>query len=278
MSKILNLLRQIGCANAKSDGIYNISDLRDKRWVKMFAEQGYTKGELIFPDGGHSSFFLVLPDGNVASADNVMCANGFYAIANELQFDADDVLGEEPYGEFIMYTDEDGIEFEDCTISIWTPQEFMTKLKMCKQLAGNNINESKNINNQNVVRLTESELKNIITESVKQIMENLTATQMRNMLDINDDEELNAAVDTEAKEDLLSNICQTLTNGKSIYKTDITFEEIKDVLEDFGFKLIEINDDNECYIFDNEKYEIVIYPTMFYERPNIMRIQNIQIF
>ena len=58
---ILNLLKQIGCTNAKSDGICNISELRDKCWVKMFAEQGYTKGELIFPDGGHSSFFLVLP-------------------------------------------------------------------------------------------------------------------------------------------------------------------------------------------------------------------------
>ena len=132
---ILNLLKQIGCINAKSDGICNISSLRDKCWVKMFAEQGYTKGELIFPDGGHSSFFLVLPDGNIASADNVMCGNGFYAVANELDIDADEVLGTEPYGQFFMYEDEDGLEYEDCSISIWTPQEFMSKLKQCKQLA-----------------------------------------------------------------------------------------------------------------------------------------------
>lgn len=171
MSNILNILKQIGCTNAKSDGICNISDLRDKRWVKMFAEQGYTKGELIFPDGGHSSFFLVLPDGNIASADNIMCANGFYDIAEELGFDVDDVLGEEPYGNFVIYEDEDGIEYEDCCISIWTPQEFLMKIKQCKQLANNNMtNESKNMNRKNTVRLTESDLKNMIIESVKSIL------------------------------------------------------------------------------------------------------------
>ena len=137
----------------------------------MFAEQGYDKGELIFPDGGHSSFFLGLPDGNVASADNVMCANGFYVIAEELGFDVDDVLGEEPYGKFFMYEDEDGIEHEDCAISIWTPQEFMVKMKQCKQLANNNMtNESKNMSRKNTIRLTESELKNMIIESVTKIL------------------------------------------------------------------------------------------------------------
>lgn len=167
---ILNLLKQIGCTNAKSDGICNISSLRDECWVKMFAEQSYTKGELIFPDGGHSSFFLVLPDGNIASADNVMCANGFYAIAEELGFDVDDVLGEEPYGDFFMYEDEDGLEYEDCSITIWTPQEFMSKLKLCKRLANNITNESKNMKSKNTIRLTESDLKNIIIESVKNIL------------------------------------------------------------------------------------------------------------
>lgn len=168
---ILNLLKQIGCTNAKSDGICNISELRDKCWVKMFAEQGYTKGELIFPDGGHSSFFLVLPDGNIASADNVMCANGFYAVAEELGIDVDDILGEEPYGEFFIYEDEDGIEHEDCVISIWTPQEFMVKMKQCKQLANNIMtNESKDMSGKNTIRLTESELKNMIIESVTKIL------------------------------------------------------------------------------------------------------------
>ena len=168
---ILNLLKQIGCINAKSDGICNISSLRDECWVKMFAEHGYTKGELIFPDGGHSSFFLVLPDGNIASADNVMCANGFYAIAEELGFDADVVLGEEPYGQFFMYEDEDGMEHEDCAISIWTPQEFMVKMKQCKQLANNIMtNESKDMSGKNTIRITESDLKNMIMESVKNVL------------------------------------------------------------------------------------------------------------
>lgn len=168
---LVQLLQNIGCKNARNDGMDRISSLRDGRWVEMFAEMGYDRGEFIFPDGRHSSFFLVLPDGNIASADNVMCGNGFYAVANELGIDADAVLGEEPYGEFIMHTDEDGIEDEDTAISIWTPEEFQIKLQQCQQLSNKQVNESKNINKKNTIRLTESELKQIITESVKKIVQ-----------------------------------------------------------------------------------------------------------
>ena len=170
---LVQLLQNIGCKNARNDGMDRISSLRDGRWVEMFAEMGYDRGEFIFPDGGHSSFFLVLPDGNIASADNVMCGNGFYAIANELGIDADAVLGKEPYGEFIMYTDEDGIEDEDTAISIWTPEEFQIKLQQCQQLVNKQVNESKNMNRKNTIRLTESELKRVITESVKNIISEL---------------------------------------------------------------------------------------------------------
>ena len=167
---LVQLLQNIGCKNARNDGMDRISSLRDGRWVEMFAEMGYDRGEFIFPDGRHSSFFLVLPDGNIASADNVMCGNGFYAIANELGIDADAVLGKEPYGEFIMYTDEDGIEDEDTAISIWTPEEFQIKLQQCQQLANKQFNETKNMNKKNTIRLTESELKSLIAESVKKII------------------------------------------------------------------------------------------------------------
>jgi hypothetical protein len=167
---LVQLLQNIGCKNARNDGMDKISSLRDGRWVEMFAEMGYDRGEFIFPDGRHSSFFLVLPDGNIASADNVMCGNGFYAVANELGIDADAILGEEPYGDFIMYTDEDGIEDEDTAISIWTPEEFQMKIQQCQRLMGNQVNESKNKNKKNTIRLTESELKQIITESVKKVL------------------------------------------------------------------------------------------------------------
>lgn len=167
---LVQLLQNIGCKNARNDGMDRISSLRDGRWVEMFAEMGYDRGEFIFPDGRHSSFFLVLPDGNIASADNVMCGNGFYAIANELGIDADAVLGEEPYGEFIMHTDEDGIEDEDTAISIWTPEEFQIKLQQCQQLSDMQVNESRNANKKNTIRLTESELKKVIVESVKKIL------------------------------------------------------------------------------------------------------------
>jgi hypothetical protein len=170
MNNLVNILKQIGCVNAKSDGMTMISSLRDKNWVEMFSNYGYDRGELIFPDGGHSSFFLVLPDGNIASADNVMCGNGFYAIANELDIDADEVLGSEPYGEVTMYEDEDGIEYEDTAISIWTPEEFQIKLQQCQQLSDKQVNESRNMNKKNIIRLTESEFKSLIAESVKKII------------------------------------------------------------------------------------------------------------
>lgn len=168
---LVNILKQIGCIKAKSDGMIMISSLRDENWVEMFSNYGYDRGELIFPDGGHSSFFLVLPDGNIASADNVMCANGFYAVANELGFDADEVLGSEPYGEVTMYEDEDGIEYEDTVIEIWTPEEFMQKIQLCQQLAdtNNKVMESKNMNKTSL-KITESELKEMIIESVKKIV------------------------------------------------------------------------------------------------------------
>lgn len=167
---LVQILKNIGCENVRTDGIGKISSLRDGRWVKMFAEMGYDKGEFIFPDGGHSSFFLVLPDGNIASADNVMCANGFYAVAEELGIDVADVLETSPYGEVIMYTDENGLEDDDTSISIWTPEEFQMKLQKCKQLINNNFNESKNMNKKNTIRLTESELKSLIAESVRKIL------------------------------------------------------------------------------------------------------------
>ena len=56
---LVEILKNIGCENARTDGMDRISSLRDGRWVKMFAEMGYDRGEFIFPDGGHSSFFLV---------------------------------------------------------------------------------------------------------------------------------------------------------------------------------------------------------------------------
>lgn len=170
MNNLVNILKQIGCVNAKSDGMTMISSLRDKNWVEMFSNYGYDRGELIFPDGGHSSFFLVLPDGNIASADNVMCGNGFYAVANELDIDADEVLGNEPYGEVTMYEDEDGIEYEDTAISIWTPEEFQIKLQQCQQLSDKQVNESRNMNKKNIIRLTESEFKSLIAESLKKII------------------------------------------------------------------------------------------------------------
>ena len=177
------LLQNIGCKNARNDGMDRISSLRDGRWVEMFAEMGYDRGEFIFPDGRHSSFFLVLPDGNIASADNVMCGNGFYAIANELGIDADAVLGEEPYGEFIMHTDEDGIEDEDTAISIWTPEEFQIKLQQCQQLANNQVNKLKNMNRKNTIRLTESEFKSLITESVKKIISERNTLKRRSLME-----------------------------------------------------------------------------------------------
>lgn len=132
MDNVIEKLQKLGCSKAISDGTIPLSILRDTRWVKMFAEKGYTKGELIFPDGRTSNFFVLLPDGKIASADNIMLGNGFYAIAEELGIETEDIF-EKPIGECIMYEDEIGIH-EDCAISIWTHEEFSNMLHICETL------------------------------------------------------------------------------------------------------------------------------------------------
>lgn len=157
-------LQKIGCADAHSEGVDKISALRDKRWVKMFAERGYEQGNFVFINDSHS-FFIVLPDRNIASADNIMLGNGFYAVAETLGIDAENILGTEPYGETIMFEDEDGNIDEDCMITIWSDSEFLQKLKLCVQLSQKNFNESKN-----VFSLKENELKYVISETIKRII------------------------------------------------------------------------------------------------------------
>lgn len=132
---LVKILQDIGCANAANEGAFMIDELRDKRWVELFTKLGYDRGEFITPGDSHA-FFIVFPDGNIGSADNIMLANGFYTIAEELGFEAEEVLNAEPYGTVIPYIDEDGDEDENTCITVWTPEEFMHKIEHCKDVSG----------------------------------------------------------------------------------------------------------------------------------------------
>ena len=153
---IVNILKSIGCKNAMSDGVNKISVLRDKKWVKWFKQLGYDKGELIFPDGGHSSFLLVLPDGNIGTGENFMCANGYLCIAEELGLDFDEIwmADDSPQGEFIC--DEND---EEHFIHIFTPQEFMQIIEKIRRAGGSPMTN-------------ESRLNRIISECVDKVLEN----------------------------------------------------------------------------------------------------------
>ena len=99
--------------------------------------------------------------------------------------------------------------------------------------------------------------------------------------DIEDDDELNAAVDTENGENMMSEIFQCLSrlgNGANPYKCTYSFNEIKDLFADFGFDYQGPNEEEEVHVFSDGNRELLLTPTMFYEKQNMLRIQNLNLF
>jgi hypothetical protein len=105
--------------------------------------------------------------------------------------------------------------------------------------------------------------------------------QIKNMSDIEDDEELNAATETENREDLMSQIWDTLsqmTGYQNPYKYTFDFKEIADVFKQFNFDYVGPNEEEESHVFSDGNRELLLTPTMFYEKQGKMRIQNINLF
>ena len=112
-------------------------------------------------------------------------------------------------------------------------------------------------------RLTESDLHKLVKEAVRSALyengiDGFSNTQIRNMTGITDDDELNAACDTERKEELISKVWRAIdrldSNRQEKYPIVVNFNELCNVLgRNFGFKYDSSDIDNNSYIFVNKQ-------------------------
>lgn len=137
-----------------------------------------------------------------------------------------------------------------------------------------------------VIKLTESDIHDMVRSAINEIsgneLDGFSATELRNMLGDYDDDELNAAVQSEDNEyfkDEVTKVLQKLCKSQNIYArlAYFFFPEVQDALEG-EFNLKYEGHENEGYVFDNGNFELIIYPVTFYETPGDFRIKNIQVF
>lgn len=108
----------------------------------------------------------------------------------------------------------------------------------------------------------------------------LSATEVRNILSIYDDDELNAACLAERLEDLQDEIAKKICEAHGVsklYGPLFKFEKVKEILKDFGFKYAWADEKDESHFFFNHETgdEIDLYPTIWYPKQGEMHIQNI---
>ena len=134
-----------------------------------------------------------------------------------------------------------------------------------------------------LVRLTETDLHNIIKESVNKILkEDLTYKQIKNITGIEDDDELNASVHSEDAEEVEHNVWESLVemaNGDSPRRHIYNFKDFANMLyEKFGFEYLGSDIENECHEFENEEFKLDVFPRTFYEKQGLMRIENFHVY
>ena len=124
-----------------------------------------------------------------------------------------------------------------------------------------------------VIRLTEEDFRGVVTNAVKHTlneMDGMSYKQMRNVLSVADDDELNAACEAEEAEDLewkiAKEICQRLGNGaRNLYDgTMYSFDDVSNLLKEYGFRYVGADDENECHTFTNGKWKLDIVPQTYY--------------
>ena len=108
------------------------------------------------------------------------------------------------------------------------------------------------------ITLKESELRNGIRENLKKILSegnDLSYTQIQNMTGIEDNDDLNASVESESIQDMEGQIWRGLkevANGENPYKTILIFHDVANMLEQkFGFKYVGGDEEMECHDFSN---------------------------
>lgn len=126
-----------------------------------------------------------------------------------------------------------------------------------------------------IIRLTESDLHNIITNSVRSILyENdlFTNNQIRNVTGISDDDELNAACEAEDKEELLGSIARDLCEEygySNLYDKRAVFDFgfVKSLLEEkYGMRYLGYDEESEAHSFGDGRFTIEIWSKGNYSR------------
>lgn len=134
-----------------------------------------------------------------------------------------------------------------------------------------------------IIKINESVIKRIVYESVKKILsEDLTYKQMRNILGVEDDDELNAAVAAEESEEIETQIAKDICNIEgvnSLYKNNIfDFDEIENMLsKKYGMKYIGPDDEEESHKFKNDNFILRIYPINYYRGLGKFRFRNFSV-
>lgn len=144
-----------------------------------------------------------------------------------------------------------------------------------------------------IIRLTETDLHRIITESARQALNEISGTElsqygydarnMRNELGTDDDGELNAACETEECEELASSIAKDLCQNygyRNIYEKNaiFDFQFLEKLLkEKYGMTFLGTNEEDESAAFGNDKYQFFLYPVTFYSELGKFKIQNMDV-
>ena len=133
-----------------------------------------------------------------------------------------------------------------------------------------------------IIRLTESDFQRIVKESVNRVLsEELTYTQLKNILGVDDNDEWNAAAEAERKEELESEVWRAIVKlaGGNPRKNVFEFGDLVNMLNSqFGFKYVGCDEEEESHKFENGKDKLFIYPVHFYCRQGKMKIDNMHIF
>ena len=119
------------------------------------------------------------------------------------------------------------------------------------------------------IRLNEEELSRMIRRCVN---EALSYTQMRNVTGITDNDEWNAAADTERREALQTRVWKVINRlagpRRDKFPMEVDFGELCSVLEkEFGFRYDRSETGNSAYVFTNGEDELWLYTTWAYRRP-----------
>ena len=148
-------------------------------------------------------------------------------------------------------------------------------------------NESKRYTKQSIEEARLKNLKENCTRFTKKelnegFLGDFSAQQVQNMTDIYDDDEMNAAIGAEERENILSNICRDICatdrGARKIFDGVFNFKTIIDIMKNHGFTYMGPYEEDETYNFTDGENEIVIWPYSFYERPGAIHITNINIY